>query len=314
MDFGYHHASFAPDAASNSVVEDTIDRVQFLESEGFSWVTLMDHLWQLTGVGYRDDPFLECYAGLSALATVTDDIELSALVTCAHYRNPAHLAKTMATLDHLAGGRGVLGIGAGWYEAEYEAMGETFPPADVRVRQLRDVIRLCRAAWNEPSPVTYDGDYYDLDGLYLNPKPDDVPVLVGAAGEQLMLRLVAEHADRWNLPHRSPETYEHKLGVLREHCERADRDPAEIAKTVTLPTVIRETTEAAHDAYETLKSDTVDGPKPRDDYRGLVGSPAEVAEAVAAFRDLGVDSLQIQPPHNDRETLERFVDDVMGQF
>jgi alkanesulfonate monooxygenase SsuD/methylene tetrahydromethanopterin reductase-like flavin-dependent oxidoreductase (luciferase family) len=312
MEFGYHHASFATE--SGTAADGLVERAQFLESEGFTWLTLMDHLWQLTGVGYRDDPFMECYAGLSAVAQATEEMELSGLVTCTHYRNPGYLAKLMATLDHLADGRGVLGIGAGWYAAEYEALGKEFPDATTRVRQLRETIDLCRTAWTEPSPVDYDGDYYELNDLYLNPKPDDIPVLVGASGEQLMLRVVAEHADRWNLPHASPETFEHKLDVLADHCERYDRSVDDIEQTVTLPTVIRDSTEAAHEAYEALKAETVDGPKPREEYRGLVGTPTEVAAEVAQFRDLGADALQIQPPHNDRETIERFVDDVMGEF
>jgi alkanesulfonate monooxygenase SsuD/methylene tetrahydromethanopterin reductase-like flavin-dependent oxidoreductase (luciferase family) len=312
MDFGYHHASFATEDGSPS--DGLIDRAQFLESEGFTWLTLMDHLWQLTGVGYRDDPFMECYAGLSAVAQATDEMELSGLVTCPHYRNPGYLAKLMATVDQVADGRGMLGIGAGWYEAEYEALGIEYPDVSTRVRQLRETIELCRAAWTDPSPVDYEGDHYALDGLYLEPKPDDIPVLVGGAGEQLMLRLVAEYADRWNLPHRSPDTYAHKRAVLTDHCDRYDRSPDDIEQTVTLPTVIRESTDDAHEAYEDLKADTVGGPTPRDEYRGLIGTPAEVAEQIAAFRDHGADTLQIQPPHNDRETIERFVDDVMGEF
>lgn len=313
MEFGYHNASFVYDD-DRPLVDSLVDRAQFVEDAGFSWYTLMDHFWQLAGIGRHDEPFVECYTGLSALATATDEMELSGLVTCAHYRNPAYLAKTMASLDTLSEGRGVLGIGAGWYDDEYEAVGIDFPDAATRIRQLRDVVRLCRTAWTEESPVDYEGEYYDLDGLYLDPKPDDVPVLVGGAGEQLTLRLVAEYADRWNVPAADPETYEHKLGVLRDHCGDVDRPYDGIEKTVTLRTVIRESTEAAHEAYEDLLAETVRGPADRDEFRGLVGTPAEVADGVERYRDLGVDTLQIEPPRNDRETTERFVDEVLPEF
>jgi F420-dependent oxidoreductase-like protein len=312
MDFGYHNASFAYD--DEPLADAMIERAQFVEEAGFTWYTLMDHLWQLPMVGAKTEPFVECYAGLSALAAATEEMELSGLVTCAHYRNPAYLAKLVNSLDVLSNGRAVLGIGAGWYEDEYDAAGIDFPPADARIRQLRDVIRLCRTAWTEESPVDYEGEYYDLDGLILEPKPDDIPVLVGGGGEQLTLRLTAEHADRWNLPGADPDAYEHKLDVLRGHCEDVGRDYDGIAKTVTLTTVLRETTEAAHEAYEDLMSRSDRGPTPREEFRGLVGTPAEAAELVAEYRDLGVGTLQIQPARNDRESVERFVDDVQPEF
>jgi alkanesulfonate monooxygenase SsuD/methylene tetrahydromethanopterin reductase-like flavin-dependent oxidoreductase (luciferase family) len=106
-------------------------------------------------------------------------------------------------------------------------------------------------------------------------------------------------------------TYEHKLGVLGEHCEQAGTDDDAIEKTVTLTTVIRETTAAAHDTYEELLAASDNGPAPREEFRGLVGTPAEVAGLLGRYEELGVDTLQIQPPKNDRETVERFVDDVL---
>jgi alkanesulfonate monooxygenase SsuD/methylene tetrahydromethanopterin reductase-like flavin-dependent oxidoreductase (luciferase family) len=312
MEFGYHHPSFRYPDTDAPIGEALIDQAQFVEDAGFTWFTLWDHLWQLQFVDQRDGPFMECYTGLSAVAAATDTMELSALVTCPHYRNPAMLAKTVASLDTLSNGRAMLAIGAGWYEDEYDAAGVEYPPADKRIRQCRDVITLCRTAWNEPSPVDYDGEYYDLDGLYLNPKPDDIPVLVGGGGEQLTLRLTAEYADRWNGPG-DPETYEHKLDVLREHCEREGTDYDAIEKTATLTTVIRDTTEAAHEAYEQRMAPSPQELTPRDGFRGLVGTASEVAELVATYRELGVDTLQIQPL-NDRETIERFADDVMPDF
>jgi F420-dependent oxidoreductase-like protein len=311
MEFGYHNASFEYHGTDAPLREALADRARFVEDHGFVWYSVMDHFWQLSGIGHNDEPFVECYTALSALAEATESMELSALVTCIHYRNPAYLAKTVASLDALSGGRAVLGVGAGWYEEEYDAIGVEFPPADRRVRELRDVIRLCEAAWDRSSPVDYDGEYYDLDGLYCDPKPDDVPVLVGAAGEQLTLRLTAEYADRWNIAGRDPDAYEHKANVLREHCERAGTDDDAIEKTVTLTTVIRETTAAAHDTYEELLAASDNGPAPREEFRGLVGTPAEVAGLLGRYEELGVDTLQIQPPKNDRETVERFVDDVL---
>lgn len=313
MEFGYHHSSFATHD-DRPPARALLERAQRLEDDGFEWLSLMDHLWQLPFHGYKDEPFLECYTGLSAVAAATDRLSLSALVTCAHYRHPVYLAKAVSSLDAISEGRAVLGIGAGWYEDEYDAMGIEFPPADERIRQLRDQIRLCRAVWSEESPVSYEGEYYDVDELYLDPKPEDVPVLVGGGGEQLTLRLTAEYADWWNVPGLTPEAYDHKLDVLREHCEDVGREYDEIDKTVTVATLVREETEAAHDAYEELLSETHRDPTPREEFRGLIGTAEEVADGIEAYRDLGVDRFQIGVPKNDPETIDRFVDDVLPTF
>jgi len=313
MDFGYHNASFAYEG-DDPLVESMAERARFVETAGFTWFSLMDHFWQLAGIGHHDEPFVECYAGLSALARETDAMDLSALVTCVHYRNPAMLAKTVASLDTLSAGRAVLAIGAGWYEAEYEATGIEYPDPSTRISEMRDAIELCRAAWTRPSPVEYSGQYYDLDGLYLDPKPDSIPVMIGGGGEQLTLRATAEHADAWNVPGSDPDTYEHKLDVLENHCADFDREYGDIEKTVTLSTLIRDSTEAAHEDYEDLLAESESGPAPREEFRGLVGTESEVAELVAEYRDLGVDTLGIMPVKNDRESVERFVDGVMPEF
>jgi F420-dependent oxidoreductase-like protein len=313
MDFGYHNASFVYEG-EDSLVDAMAKRAKLVESAGFTWFTLMDHFWQLAGIGHHDEPFMECYSGLSALARETESMELSALVTCVHYRNPAMLAKTMASLDTLSDGRAMLAIGAGWYTAEYDAVGIEYPDAETRIHQMRDAIELCRAAWNQSSPVEYEGEHYDLDGLYLDPKPDSIPVMIGGGGEQLTLRATAEYADAWNVPGSDPETYAHKLDVLEGHCADFDRDYDDIEKTVTLSTLIRDSTDAAHEAYETLLAESESGPKSREEFRGLVGTESDVAELVNRYRQLGVDTLQIQPVKNDRETTERFVDGVMPEF
>ncbi len=111
MEFGYHHSSFATHD-DRSPAAALVDRAQRLEDDGFEWLSLMDHLWQLPFHGHRDEAFVECYSGLSAVAAVTDEITLSALVTCVHYRNPVYLAKVVSSLDALSEGRAVLGIGA----------------------------------------------------------------------------------------------------------------------------------------------------------------------------------------------------------
>ncbi|MFB6228637.1 MAG: TIGR03560 family F420-dependent LLM class oxidoreductase [Halobacteriales archaeon] len=313
MDFGYHNASFVYDG-DDSLADSMAERAKLVEDAGFTWFTLMDHFWQLAGIGHHDEPFVECYSGLSALARETDSMDLSALVTCVHYRNPAMLAKTVASLDTLSEGRAMLSIGAGWYDEEYDATGIEYPDDAERIRQMRDAIELCETAWTEPSPVEYEGEYYDLDGLYLNPKPGEVPVMIGGGGEQLTLRVTAEYADAWNIPGSDPETYAHKLDVLEGHCADFGREYDDIEKTVTLSTLIRDSTDAAHEAYEDLLTESESGPTSREEFRGLVGTESDVARLIEQYRELGVDTLQIQPIKNDRESTLRFIDGVMPEF
>jgi len=316
MRFGYHHSSFVGNG-DRRPFEAVVDRARLVEDLGYEWLSFMDHVWQLPHNGARDDPFFDAYTALPAVASVTDRIELSALVTCVHYRNPALLAKMVASLDHASDGRAVLGIGAGWYEEEYAAYGYDYPAPAERVAALADAVQLVKAMWTEPSPVTYEGRRYAVEDATLEPKPLQSPhpsVLVGGGGEQLTLRVVAEHADRWNVPMVDPETYAHKLSVLADHCETVCRDYDEITKTVLASAIVRDTTEAAHEAYERLASNAPTGPKPRDEYRGVVGSAEDAAALVEQLRDLRAEMVMVAVPRNDAETIERFADDVMPEF
>jgi alkanesulfonate monooxygenase SsuD/methylene tetrahydromethanopterin reductase-like flavin-dependent oxidoreductase (luciferase family) len=177
---------------------------------------------------------------------------------------------------------------------------------------MRETIEICRAMWTRESPVSYAGDHYEIDEFYCEPKPDGIPVLIGGGGEELTLRATAEYADRWNLPSGDPETIAGKLDVLEGHCEEQGTDYDAITKTVGNRTVIREDAAEAHAVYEALTEHTEAGPTPRDEDRGAVGSPAGVAERLAGFDDIGVDTFMLMVPDNDRRTVELFVDEVMG--
>ncbi len=317
MRFGYHNASFEYLDEDKPVFDSVRERAKFVESHGFEWFSFMDHLWQIPPAGEVDEGFFECYTSLSAVAAATDRIRLGALVTCVHYRNPAFLGYIMNTLDHVSQGRATFGIGAGWYEDEYEAYGYDFPDASTRIQQMEDAVKLIKKMWTQDSPVTYEGDYYKIEDLILEPKPlqdPHPPILVGGGGEKLTLRATAELADMWNLFATNPEGYSHKIDVLTHHCEDVGRDCEEIEKSLLSTLVIRDTTEEAHDAYEELKKKTGTGPAPRGEYRGVIGSPEDVIEQIGEFQDVGVDLFIIDPPKNDWETLQRFVDEVMPEF
>lgn len=315
MRFGYHNASFCPDA--EDPIEATVDRAKRLEDAGFEWFSCMDHLWQLPFVGERDEPFFDCYTVLPAIARETESMELSALVTAPHYRNPAMLGRILTTLDHVSGGRAVLGIGAGWFEEEYAAYGYDFPDISTRVSQLVETTELVEAMWTEDSPVTYRGDHYEIEDLILEPKPRQEPrpdVLVGGGGEQLTLKAVADVADRWNVPGVSPDEFARKCDVLADHCESFDTEYDAIEKTTFQTAVVRESTDAAHEAYERFQRETdAADPTPREEHRGLVGTPAEVCETIEAFAERGAEMVMLRADRDDPETLERLLEDVIPE-
>lgn len=314
MRFGYHHGSFRALDDDRSLFVTVRERARRLERAGVSIITAMDHFWQLSSKGQPDEPFLDCYSTLNALAAVTDQVELSALVTCPHYRHPGYLARLVASLDAISGGRAVLGIGSGWYEAEYEAIGVPFPDPATRNRQMRDVIRLCRTAWTDPSPVDYAGTDYELDGLYLDPKPEDLPVMIGGAGEQLTLRAVAEYADRWNVGPLAPDDLAGKLEIIDEYAAEYDRSVSDIRVTMMEDVVLRTEHDAAHAAYEDLLSKTATGPTPRGDGRGMVGTPGAMIEWLEGYRDVSLETLLVRVPLNDPPTIELLADEVIPQF
>jgi F420-dependent oxidoreductase-like protein len=191
----------------------------------------MDHFVQIPQVGREWEDMPESYATLAFLAGVTERIRLGTLVTGAGYRNLAHLAKVIATLDVLSGGRALCGLGAGWYEREHRLYGWRFPPLAERFARLEDALELLPLMWGPGAPP-FDGRTITVPEAICYPRPlqERIPILVGGSGERRTLRLVARHADACNL-FGDPATVRRKLAVLRGHCEAEGRDPAAIAVT-----------------------------------------------------------------------------------
>jgi len=200
---------------------------------GFTTLTMMDHYFQMEHLGGPAEPRLEGYTSLGFLAGQTTRIELGLLVTGVTYRHPGLLAKIVATLDVLSGGRAMFGIGAAWYEREHLGLGVPFPPTAERFERLEETLQIVRRAWNGGG--SYDGTHFHLEELTLVPqplRPGGPRVMVGDTGERKTLRLVAQYADACNLFLAPPDEIRHKLDVLRRHCDDVGRDYDEIAKTV----------------------------------------------------------------------------------
>ncbi|HEU0154840.1 MAG TPA: LLM class flavin-dependent oxidoreductase, partial [Stellaceae bacterium] len=202
MKFGIHNPSWLSGPDPAEAFEATKQKVQWAENHGFVWFSVMDHLIQIPGVGASDEPFLEGWTALSALAAVTSRIRLATLASSVGYRNPAHLAKIAAGVDLISRGRLILGIGAGYFETEYRQYGWKFPPRPAtRIRQMEEAVRLILAMWTE-SRTTFHGRYFHVEDAILEPKPvqkPHPPVLIAGGGEQLTLRAVARLGDACNI-------------------------------------------------------------------------------------------------------------------
>jgi F420-dependent oxidoreductase-like protein len=233
MKFGIHSPSWVYEADSAGAFENVKAKAQWAEDHGFDWFSVMDHLIQIPGVGAPNEPFLEGWTALSALAAVTGRIRLATLASSVGYRNPAHLAKIAAGVDQISRGRLTLGIGAGFFETEYRQYGWEFPerPA-TRIRQMEEAVRLILQMWTEPR-TTFHGRYFHVEDAILEPKPVQKPrppVMIAGGGEQMTLRAVARLADACNVGG-DLATVKHKFAVLRGHCDAAGRDYDAIERT-----------------------------------------------------------------------------------
>jgi F420-dependent oxidoreductase-like protein len=209
------------------------------DEAGFASIWVMDHFFQIRGVGAPEEPMLEGYSALSYLAAVTRRARLGTLVTGVIYRHPGILVKTVSTLDVLSGGRAYLGIGAAWNEQESRGLGVPFPPLKERFERLEEALQIAHQMWTgNRSP--YNGKHYQLADPLNSPQPltrPHPPIMIGGGGEQKTLRLVAQYADACNLFARmGADTLRHKLDVLRRHCEAVGR-PYEAIERTTLGTV-----------------------------------------------------------------------------
>ncbi|MDP9341561.1 MAG: LLM class F420-dependent oxidoreductase [Actinomycetota bacterium] len=223
------------------------------DDAGYDSIWVMDHFFQIGGVGPVEEPMLEGYSALSFIAGHTSRARLGTLVTGVTYRHPGVLAKTVTTLDVLSGGRAWLGIGAAWFEREHRALGVPFPPAGERLGRMEEAIQICLQMWSEDDGP-FRGRYYHLDETLCSPQPvskPHPPVMIGGSGERRTLRLVARYADACNV-FGDPDTARHKFDVLRRHCEAEGRDYDQIEKTVYFTVDVGEDGERASRVVDQL--------------------------------------------------------------
>jgi len=202
------------------------------DDAGFTSLWVMDHFYQLPGLGGPDDKMLEGYTLLGALAARTQRVTLGTLVTGVTYRNPALLAKEVTTLDVISSGRAVLGIGAAWYDVEHEGLGVDFPPVPERMDRLEEAVQICRLMFTEERP-SFEGRYYRIKEARNIPRPiqsGGPPIMIGGSGPKRTLKAVAKYADISNV-FGGPDTLRKNVEILHNHCADAGRDPSEIKVT-----------------------------------------------------------------------------------
>ncbi len=291
--------------------ETTVGTALAAEELGFDSIWVYDHVHNVP-VPSQESMF-ECWTTVAALAQATSTIRLGQMVSCAGYRNPALVAKMTATIDVISNGRLDWGIGAGWYEQEYLAYGYEFPSAADRIRMLRETVEIVTRMWSE-GEATFEGRHFSVNGAQCDPKPVQSPrppVWIGGGGEQLTLRVVARHADRSNFGGK-PHEWTHKCEVLEEHCRAVGRDYDEITKTWSPEVFIRES-----------EQEIIDGGtrsfwgEPFESWRegNLVGTPEQVCEKLAQYRDLGCGG--VVPwcaDYPEHETLRLLAEKVMPEF
>ena len=290
MKLGLHLPDFTFPGGPGRLRDDLATIVAGAERAGFDRVSVMDHVWQIGHVGPPEHEMLEAYTTLGFLAAHTEQVSLMTLVTGAVYRSPGLLAKAVSTLDVLSGGRAWLGIGAAWNEEESRGLGLFFPPLAERFERLEETLQICLQMWSDDERP-YEGRYYRLERTLNSPQPlrrPHPPVLIGGSGERKTLRLVARYAQACNL-FNSPEL-EHKLDVLREHCDAEGRDYEEIEKTVTYRFDVGEQGERCGEIVEDLERLAALGIQVAHGQVARVFDPkvleimgAQVVPAVAAF-------------------------------
>lgn len=257
-----------------------------------------------------DQPVFECWSVLAGLAATVPRVRIGAMVTGNTYRHPAVLAKMAATVDHISGGRLVVGLGAGWQENEHRRYGLPLGTAGERLARLEEACRVVKGLLHEER-TTVQGRYYQVSDAPCEPKPvGPVPLMIGGNGEKVTLRIVARHADEWN-GGGSPDQIRRLCGVLDGHCEAVGRDPAGIVRTASLPVFLSE-----DESWLSSLRDRGVGAEGQ----ALVGNPTQVVELVGRYSDAGVGELLLNDftlggkLDRKKSTLELFMSKVAPHF
>jgi len=289
--FGYHMPNYTfPAVPPDGLFEHVAMLARAAEDAGFGLVTVMDHFYQIRGVGPETDPMLEAYSTLAALSQRTSSVRLGTLVTGVTYRNPALLAKTVTTLDVLSKGRALLGIGAAWNEDEHAGYGYDFPRVGERMDRLDEALTIIRSMFNEDR-ASFDGAHFHVADALNVPRPIQAggpKILVGGGGEQRTLRIAAKHADMTHWFPLGLEPLRHKNELVDRYCEEIGRDPKTVERTMATPVIVAPDERSARAMIDHL-------PEERRAYvKG--GTPEQAAEGLRPYLDAGFTGFTFNNP------------------
>lgn len=283
----------------------SVEIAQLAERVGLDSVWVYDHFHNVPKPAHES--VFECWTMMAAISQVTSTIRLGQMVGCNLYRPPTLLAKITSTLDVISNGRLDWGIGAGWYENECRGYGYAFPTPKERIGMLREAVEIVTSMWTERE-TTYSGTYYQAHRANCDPKPlqqPRPPIWIGGGGEQLTLRVVAQHAD-WSNFGGNPTEFMHKREVLKQHCEKVGRDESSIRKSWSPEIAIRET----EDELRALQRTSVRRESFEDWKAGnLIGSRAEVTDKIGRYLEMGCSGfIPWCVDYPDSTTLETFAE------
>ncbi len=282
------------------------DAARSAEDAGWDSIWTWDHL--LAIFGPWEQSIFEGWSVLSALGPITTKVRLGLMVGANTFRNPGLTAKLATTLDHVSGGRAVLGIGGAWFEREHDAFGIDFASGvGERLDRLDEAVMLLRRLL-DGERFSHDGRFYTFHDALCEPRPiqERLPILVGGSGPKKTLRTVAERADAWNTSGTIDEVAA-RLEILAAHGTDVGRDIGTIEKTISFPIVLRDDRAAAEDRFRALLD--VNGTDSLGPGPVLLGSPAEVADSIRPYRDLGFETVIVRMPGPyDTETIQRMAD------
>ncbi|MBX3706361.1 MAG: TIGR03560 family F420-dependent LLM class oxidoreductase [Pseudomonadales bacterium] len=285
--------------------EDVLTLARHVERTGWDGFWYADHF--MPNAADTSAPWPEAWVTLSALGALVPRLRIGTLVVGNTYRHPAVLAKMAATLDHVTGGRVVLGLGSGWQENEHRQYGIPFYTVGERLARLDEACTVIRSLFSQPK-TSFDGRFYRLEDASLEPKPvqQPLPLLIGGGGEQVTLRITARHADEWNV-WGDPAILAHKMAILDGHCRQLGRDPKSIRRTAVALLFMSDDP----DYLARMRAAKI--PQPH-----LVGTVEEIRAIVAEYARIGVDEL-IVPDFTLGDmaqkiaTLDRFIGEVAGR-
>jgi F420-dependent oxidoreductase-like protein len=283
------------------------------ERAGFDAVWLYDHFH--TAPTPQLEATFECWTSMAALARDTDAIRLGQMVTCNSYRPPSLLAKMASCVDVMSHGRLILGIGAGWYQDEYEAYGYEYPETPERLRMLREALQVVKAMWTQER-AQFDGRYYHLRGAINEPKPvqkPHPPIWIGGAGERVTLKLVAQYGDACNF-NADVQTVRHKLDVLRAHCDTVGRDYDSVLKTIEFYAILGDRPEVDRVVSDAARRMGQEEGFVRS-WHPYQGNAEHIAQVIGEYVDAGIEYVIVNVPNAaEGGVITRFAEEVFPRL